>query len=168
MYHVCTLSCSFTPSRRSSNPLSFVVTRRESKFACYMWEGYTTAQETRVGHMRHARLEANPPCTPEGNSPLGLAPGRGGGHGAGACPSRFDLKKENSHMEPLNQPRTFSPVIPQFHVRNCGIGFQEEVANRRQSNFTATHTTLFATTRSCGPFAGLFRNVSINTGPQRA
>ena len=28
------------------------------KFACYMWEGYTTAHRTRVTHMRHARLEA--------------------------------------------------------------------------------------------------------------
>merc|ERR1711935_979192 len=28
------------------------------KFACYMWEGYTTAHRTRVRHMRHARLEA--------------------------------------------------------------------------------------------------------------
>ena len=26
------------------------------KFACYMWEGYTTAHRTRVRHMRHARL----------------------------------------------------------------------------------------------------------------
>merc|ERR1712086_176289 len=28
------------------------------KFACYMWEGYTTAHRTRVRHMRHVRLEA--------------------------------------------------------------------------------------------------------------
>ena len=29
------------------------------KFACYMWEGYTTAHRTRVRHRRHARLEAS-------------------------------------------------------------------------------------------------------------
>ena len=40
------------------------VTVRSSlrKFACYMWEGYTTAHRTRVRHMRHARLEAGRVC----------------------------------------------------------------------------------------------------------
>ena len=33
-------------------------TTTRQKFACYMWEGYTTAHKTRVRHMRHARLEA--------------------------------------------------------------------------------------------------------------
>ena len=39
--------------RRVQGPRS----RTFRKFACYMWEGYTTAHSTRVRHMRHARLE---------------------------------------------------------------------------------------------------------------
>ena len=34
-----------------------------------MWEGYITAHETRVRHIRHPRLEAGPPHPPEGDSP---------------------------------------------------------------------------------------------------
>ena len=39
-------------------PVLKVDTVTNCKFACYMWEGYTTAHRTRVRHMRHARLEA--------------------------------------------------------------------------------------------------------------
>ena len=43
---------------RSRRNFPYYAVASPNKFACYMWEGYTTAHRTRVRHMRHARLEA--------------------------------------------------------------------------------------------------------------